>query len=374
MIIFLFLLPFDRVVGVVDNNIITMSDVLDEESMYPGISTKDMLQKIIDEKMLLMEADSETLSVSNDEVRNAFRKFVSQNAQNPMIKDIDNKPALKSRYYQMVKNQLIIQKLIQKKFSSKIYISEGDIRNFYQSKKDSLVIPETVFLQKYSFSITISKSREKKQKNKALKVMHLLAKGRDFASLTEKYSDDINTKYNGGDLGKINIQELPEEFSGASKLKIGEYQLFKGKTGYHIILCVDRGNTYLHLKHIYFSLLPNEKEIQAAEDSMKIIRHIATLYPDSVNFQEIGELPLNGLDPRLKDIVSKLKEGEISKPITDGLNVYIIKLKKRVDSRLPPLSEVHEQIRQILYTRKIQTLYMDYVNKISKKYFIKTNL
>jgi len=375
MIIFLFLLPFDRVVGVIQDNIITLSDVKEEELLYPGVSDREMLQKIIEDKIFLMEADSETLSVSDDEVRNAFEKFISQNIQNPIIKDLDAHPSLKSLFYQMTKNQLIIQKLIQKKFSSKIYIGEVDIRNFYQEKKDSLIIPETVVLQKFSFPIPILKHKEEKVKKKALKVMKKLRSGKDFSSLAEQSSEDINTKYNGGDLGKVNIQELPKEFSGAGDLRIGEYELFRGNTGYHIILCVDKGNTYLHLKHIYFSLLPDKKEIQSAEDSMNIIRDRLISHPsDSVKFQDIGELPVKGLDLRLAEIVNKLKEGEISKPISDGLNVYLIKLVKKNPSRLPSLAEIHEQVRQLIYTRKIQVLYTDYLKRVSRKYFIKSNL
>ncbi len=375
MIIFLFLLPFDRVVGVVQDNIITLSDIRERASLYPGISDREMLQKIIEDKIFLMEADSETLSVSDDEVRNAFEKFISQNTQNPVIKGLDTHPALKSLFYQMTKNQLIIQKLIQKKFSSKIYIGEGDIRNFYQEKKDSLVIPETVVLQKFSFPIPILKSRKEKVKKKALRVMKMLRNGKDFSSLAEQYSEDINTKYNGGDLGKVNIQELPKEFSGAGDLKIGEYELFRGNMGYHIILCVDKGNTYLHLRHIYFSLLPDKQEIQSAKDSMNILRNRIISHPsDSIKFQDMGELPVKGLDPRLKEIVNALKEGEISKPISDGLNVYLIKLAKKNPSRLPPLTEIHEQVRQLIYTRKIQMLYMNYLKRVSQKYFVKSNL
>lgn len=375
MIIFLFLLPFDRVVGVVQDNVITLSDVMEEKSLYPGISDKEMLQKIIEDKIFLMEADSETLSVSDDEIKNAFEKFISQNTQNPIVKDLDTHPLLKSLFYQMTKNQLIIQKLIQKKFSSKIYIGEDDIRSFYQEKKDSLIVPETVVLQKYSLPIPISKNREEKIKKKALKAIRKLQSGKDFSKLAEQYSEDINTKYNGGDLGKVNIQELPKEFSEAVNLRIGEYELFKGNTGYHIILCVDKGNTYLHLKHIYFSLLPDNQEIQSAEDSMNILRDRAISHPsDSIRFQDIGELPVRGIDPRLAEIVNEIKEGEISKPISDGLNVYLIKLVKKNPSRLPSLTEIHEQIRQLIYTRKIQMLYTTYLKRVSRKYFIKSNL
>jgi len=374
MILFLFLLPFDRVVGIVQNNIITLSDIKTEESLYPGISDREMLRKIIEDNILLMEADSETLSVSDDEVKNAFKKFVSQNAQNPAVIGINSNPLLKKSYYRMIKQQLLIQKLIQKKFSSKIYIGEGDIRNFYEEKKDSLIVPETVDLQRFSFPIPISNIRKKKVKKRALKVMKMLENGKDFSTLAEKYSEDINTKYNGGNLGKVSMQELPKEFSDAIELRPKEYRLFKGNTGYHIILCVNKGNTYLYLKHIYFSLIPDEKEIQLAEDSMNIIRKKAILHPDNIAFKDIGELPVKGLDPALKGIVNKLKEGEISKPFSDKINVYLIKIVKRNLARLPPLQEIHEQIRQIIYSRKIQELYTNYLKRVSKKYFVKSNL
>jgi parvulin-like peptidyl-prolyl isomerase len=143
--------------------------------------------------------------------------------------------------------------------------------------------------------------------------------------------------------------------------------------GYHIVLCEDRGPLYLHLRHIFFSLVPTEEDLKRAQDKAKRIKKEIE-QGKMVIFEDMGDIPLRGLDPQLSSILDTLNVGTISSPISDGMNIYLLRIRERKEESLPSLSEIHEQIRQILYSRKFQEIYTSYINKVSRGYFIKTML
>ena len=68
-----------------------------------------------------------------------------------------------------------------------------------------------------------------------------------FASLAEKYSEDDDTKDDGGNLGEINIGDLDSNYDelvkAASELKDGEYstEVITTELGYHVILKTKTG-------------------------------------------------------------------------------------------------------------------------------------
>ena len=80
---------------------------------------------------------------------------------------------------------------------------------------------------------------DSRAKETAEKVIKELDEGKDFAELAKEYSTDKTNSLNGGNLGFLDVEDVPEEFGKALKsLKVEEYtkEPVKTELGYHIIL------------------------------------------------------------------------------------------------------------------------------------------
>ena len=84
----------------------------------------------------------------------------------------------------------------------------------------------------------------KDAERKLLKVYNQANKGQNFGELAVKYSEEINTAPNGGDLGWVTQSSvLPEFYRQIGKLKSGEISKpFATKLGWHLVQLVERRN------------------------------------------------------------------------------------------------------------------------------------
>lgn len=105
---------------------------------------------------------------------------------------------------------------------------------------------------------------------------------------------------------------------------------------------------------------------------------IARLYSISPEKGRVQYFDKNEIPEYILDMLSLLKEGEISEPleVSDG-TFQIVKLEKRVKNYLLPLEMVKQLIRLNLYDMKSEKVKKDFYNSLKKKYkvvIIKENL
>ena len=83
---------------------------------------------------------------------------------------------------------------------------------------------------------------EQEAKNTLIKIREQILKGKDFASLAERKSEELSTATKGGDLGWLTEKAvLPKFYKEMQALKNGELsQPFKTELGWHLIQVLDR--------------------------------------------------------------------------------------------------------------------------------------
>ncbi|MBU0945749.1 MAG: peptidyl-prolyl cis-trans isomerase [Proteobacteria bacterium] len=87
----------------------------------------------------------------------------------------------------------------------------------------------------------------------------------------------------------------------------------------------------------------------------------------------IRDIPSNHLHPQVKEVVDKLTKNEVSKAFTVDKHVSIVQLVERTPKHIMPLAEVKEDIKQTLYTSKLNALRQDYLNKLREEYAVEIN-
>jgi foldase protein PrsA len=124
------------------------------------------------------------------------------------------------------------QAQLRKLLSSKINITDEDIKNYYDQNKASFSTPEQV-----RASHILVETKEE-----ADAILKQLKEGADFATLAKEKSQDPGSKDNGGDLDFFGKGVMDPAFEEAAfSLKVGELsEPVKSSFGYHIIKVTDR--------------------------------------------------------------------------------------------------------------------------------------
>ena len=139
-----------------------------------------------------------------------------------------------------------------------------------------------------------------KTEKEADDVLARLAKGEDFAKLAAKVSLDTRNNKTGGDLGPINIREIPAEAAELEKvilsLKAGESGKLKGRFGVSVIKIVSRTvNKKVAIDNeLQFKLqdkLVKQKRQTALNDKVKELKSKAKVVIKEDALKKLSEMP-----------------------------------------------------------------------------------
>ncbi|MCB0341551.1 MAG: peptidylprolyl isomerase [Pseudobdellovibrionaceae bacterium] len=241
----------ERIVAIVNQEIITLSDIEDFQSRLKkgGLVDQALLKsvdknKILANKEALVEqlineriVDSEIkrleLTVPIERVEQEIRSITRRNGiSRDQLKTKLEQEGLKfSEYQDFVKSSLERRSLIEREVSSKIKISDEDVANFYvqnSTNKDTLTF-------KYTISHILFKP-DSQGAERAEKVSKKIQSGATFESMASQFSEDPNFSQ-GGLLGTFALNELSSEFQQAIKLLAENdvTSVVKSPMGFHII-------------------------------------------------------------------------------------------------------------------------------------------
>lgn len=122
-------------------------------------------------------------------------------------------------------------------FASKLIVSEKDIKERYQLKKD-----QSQGIQSEVAHILIEEKADSSHRNLIAEVQKNLTSGKEFASLVKEFSQDAGTANKGGNLGFTNGSTFPQAFEKAvSQLEVGQVsEPVKTDSGYHFIRLISK--------------------------------------------------------------------------------------------------------------------------------------
>ncbi|MBS3135740.1 peptidylprolyl isomerase [Candidatus Woesearchaeota archaeon] len=220
--------------AVVNGEVITMDELKDAYSRVPEaykeiISENDVLDQIINQKLLIQEAKKAGMVASSEEVSDAVNSIKAQFISTEEFTDyIASQNITLEEIEKNVIDQLMITELINSTVLSKITVSESEISEFYAGNSQEFSAGEGQVRVAHILSDTLNESME---------VLSLLNKGEDFAELAVRRSKDDSAVNNNGELGIISNGTMIKEFEDAAfSLKEGELSKpVNTSFGYHII-------------------------------------------------------------------------------------------------------------------------------------------
>ncbi len=251
----------DRVLAVVGDEVVTLYDVEQEGaalfsqielSSPPGEkdarlyeARKRVVERLVEDLLLLAEARRMGLAVRDDEVDSAIERVKAENgiSQEELLKALEMEGVTYGGYREKMKDRILRAKLIDRRVRSGIEVSDDDIRMYYERNRDDFKIDEEVRVRHILFLIPRDAGEEalRKVRMRAMEVLHRAREGEDFAELARIYSEGPSAP-EGGDLGFFRREDMVREFSDAAfALKDGEVSgLVRTPFGLHIIKMIER--------------------------------------------------------------------------------------------------------------------------------------
>ncbi len=398
----------DRIVAVVDKEIITESELNDRTALVamqnridpnqPGLR-KQVLDGLVTEKLILAQALIDSIEVTDDEVTRALDQqvanFVRQVGSEQRVEKIYGKSIarIKREYRSEIRNQLLVQKIRQQREAS-ISVSPHEVETFFEAYKDSLPqVPEEFELSHIYIVPKPDTAVEATTLRFTQALLDSIRAGGDFADFAKRYSQDA-TSANGGDLGWAKRGDYVREFEEAVfSLKEGEIsRIVKTQFGFHIIQLLARRGESVHVRHILIKIPKGAASDSTAVQELREIREralkgepfaeLARKYSEDQDTKavggDLGPLTADQLQPDFASQIKNLKPGDISEPLRttvgSSYGFHIIWMRKRAPAHAMNLRDDYDRIEQLALYLKRNKLNAQWIEELKKTIYVNIRL
>jgi len=216
----------------------------------------DLLNSLINNEIMLQRAEKLGLNATDGDVDAEIAKMRSPYTKEEFEKQLSDRHMTQDDLRAQKRRQLTIDKLINKEITSKISITDGDVKAFYEANKASFNLTEPavhmaqIFVSPFPDSNVRNLKNSKAQNDRDAKmkiedIMARLRRNEDFAMLAQNYSEDPNTSPNGGDMGFVRESDLEKANPELRKMVIslpsnGISPIIHTQEGYRILKVITK--------------------------------------------------------------------------------------------------------------------------------------
>ncbi|HFQ89970.1 MAG TPA: peptidylprolyl isomerase [Desulfobulbus sp.] len=245
----------DRCVAVVNNDIITLSEVNElGKPLFQRIAEqvpsdqlaealrqarRTVINKLIERKLLAQEAKKLHITVTDEEVNKALARILEQNhtSKEQFKKELAAIGMDEKHYREDLRDQILGSKVVNYEVRSKIIIPEEKIIDYYDTHYTEHVGKGGYYILQIGISWDKEGISKQEARKKAERIRSLAVSGKDFKELARKYSD-LPSSVDGGDIGVFKKDDMaPYMRKAVTSLKPGQvsevvetpagYQIFK---------------------------------------------------------------------------------------------------------------------------------------------------
>jgi peptidyl-prolyl cis-trans isomerase C len=236
---------------------------------------EELLNQLIDKKLLLQEAKQSGVQVSSDEITSVIEQMKDDYTDEEFNQLLKSSGLTPEAWKQEVKEGLLIDKLIDSVIANRLNITDEEIKSYYQKNHALFERKEEVRARQ----IVVATEAE------AENIHEQLLKGADFVELATERSMSPD-KANGGDLGYFTRGQMPEEFDIVFKLMAHSISpVVKSPYGYHIFKVEDkrapRSQPLEEVREMVYQHLAREREDQLRSEWIKELRSKADIQINS---------------------------------------------------------------------------------------------
>jgi peptidyl-prolyl cis-trans isomerase SurA len=287
----------DRIIAVVNNDAITLGEILETIALYRQENRgralesdetlfKQFLDRLIDARLQLQEADREKITVEDaeveEEIAERMKRFGARSREEleAMVKAQGlSFDAVRRR----VRDSLRVQKLVRRKVALRVSVTEAEIDRYLAENRDKLETGLTYHARHILIVPEVDTDAGwEAARIRADLIRSQLADGADFAELARRHSRDATAR-DGGDLGTLKRGELaPEIEQRILALEPGQVsEPFRSPLGWHIFRLESRealeGERWQRLRQQVRDILYRQKYEARLETWLREIKERAII-------------------------------------------------------------------------------------------------
>ena len=292
----------DRIVAVVNNEIITLYDLNRtftpyaaniKALNYPPEKERQTLfqvrQNILDQLIDSMLADQQVkqarITVSQKEIDEAIERVKEQRqfTDEQLRQGLASQGMTMEEYRKEMEEQILRAKLVNREVKAKIVITKEDIKDYYENHREKYVGDKKYYLWNIFLKVSSSgpSSAKANARNQMEGILAQLKQGRSFESLVDELKRSASAAQ-GTDLGLYRLDELSEELRQVVKnMKTGEFSA---------VLDTNFGFQILYVQRIEVT---EAKPLEAVEEEIQ--EHLYTEFVDNKYQEWLQELRARSL-------------------------------------------------------------------------------
>ncbi len=372
----------DKIIVRVNNELILKSDLekaylqlLEQEKSLPSNIHCYLLQQLIVNKVMVAKAEIDSVLVDKPrvdlELDRRMDYFVQQYGSPEKLEKALGKTIsqLKEELRPQIQEQMTVQTM-RKKITDEIKVTPRQVKNFFASiPKDSLpFLPAEVEVAQIVRFPKVSKSEKDKAKVQLIDYKNQVLAGADFAELAGKYSQDLGSAAQGGELGWHGRGELVPPFEAAvfslEPMQISEP--VESDFGVHLIQLLERQGNRHRSRHILLRPLPTLQDTENTKIFLDSIHNLIS--KDSIDFEDAAREFSDDKGTRSKGgKLSNPESGETKIPVdnTDilGYGVFMTLESMKVGDISKPLEfrtpDEKQAMRILYYVSRIPPHYLN---------------
>ncbi|MDO8461566.1 MAG: peptidylprolyl isomerase [Deltaproteobacteria bacterium] len=241
--------------------------------------TKESLENLIEEKLLIREARRKGFDVSSAELEGKLKE-IRRGSDDKLEQKLASLKIPLSLWKERQREKLILAKWLEQEIRPQTKPTEEEVSRFFRAHYRDFFEPEQVRARQ----ITVS------SKEKAEKIREIIKKGENFVTLAQQHSESPDGD-EGGDLGFFSRGSYPKVFEDTCfRMKIGEVSpVVSSEYGFHIFKVIEkRAARFLtegEAKNIIVERLLEEKENRLIEQTIKQLKATTAIVIHEERFQ-----------------------------------------------------------------------------------------
>lgn len=398
--------PADRIVAVVNKNVITQNELNDriktvtrnlQTQNVPlppaGVLRQQVLERLVNEAVQMQLAQDTGIRIDDNQLDRSMERIAQQNNMSPtQFRATLEKDGMDYRKFREdIRTEIAMSRLREREVDSRVVVSDAEVDNLLSQQKAKAQSELEFNMSHVLVQVpeNASPTQIQERRARAERALADLEKGAKFAQVAASFSD-AQDALQGGSLGWRPSGRIPALFlERLEKLAPGQHTgVIRSANGFHIIQLNEKralsGQVIVQQTHARHILIRTNEAV-SAQDAYAAILRLRERIVNGGSFEEVarihsedGSAPRGGdlgwlgpsdTVPEFEKVMDSLKVGDLSEPVKSPFGWHLIRVDER---RTADVSAEREklQVRQSIRARKADENFEDWLRQLRDKAYV----